>query len=147
MSYPELLTPEERLASAKERLALPEIVVLCGSTAFMDEFAEANVQQTALGRIVLTVGCNMKRPHPLWADPADAEALKPRLDELHRAKIRLADRVLVVGTRVGESTRSEIEYARSLGRPVRFVHASVAAEFGAEDAAATDVDARRGGAR
>jgi hypothetical protein len=132
MSYPELLTPEEKLADAKERLALPEIVVLCGSTSFMSEFVEVNVQQTAAGRIVLSVGCNMKLPHPLWADPDDAEALKPRLDALHKAKIRLADWVLVVGTRVGDSTRSEIAYARSLGKPVRFVHAEVAAEFDGE---------------
>ena len=134
MSYPELLTPEEKLASAKERLGIPEIVVLCGSTAFMDEFAEVNLRLTAGagGRepaIVLSVGCNMKEPHPLWADPADAEALKPRLDGLHKAKIRLADRVIVVGTRVGDSTRSEIAYARSLGKPIAFVHAEVAAEF------------------
>ena len=125
MSYPELLSPEEKLASAKERLNIPEIVVLCGSTAFMDEFTEANVQQTALGRIVLSVGCNMKLPHPLWADPVDAEALKLRLDGLHKAKIRLADRVLVVGTRIGDSTRSEIAYARGLGLPVEFVHPEV----------------------
>ncbi|MEU3097858.1 hypothetical protein ABZ690_24535 [Streptomyces sp. NPDC006967] len=39
----------------------------------------------------------MKSPHGLWSDPADAEALKVRLDDLHRAKIRLADEVLVVG--------------------------------------------------
>jgi hypothetical protein len=132
MSYPELLSPEEKLASAKERLALPEIVVLCGSTSFMAEFAEANLQQTAAGRIVLSVGCNMKSPHPLWADPVEAEALKVRLDGLHKAKIRLADRVLVVGSRVRDSTRSEIAYARSLGKPVRFVDAEVAAEFDGE---------------
>lgn len=122
MSYPELLTPEEKLADAKERLALPMIVVLCGSTAFMDEFTEVNLQQTAKGRIVLSVGCNMRQPHALWADPQDAEALKPRLDALHKAKIRLADKVIVVGTRIGDSTRSEIAYARSLGKPVEYVH-------------------------
>lgn len=120
MSYPELLSPAEKLAGAKERLALPVIVVLCGSTEFMDEFTEMNVQQTAKGRIVLSVGCNMKQPHPLWADPADAEELKPRLDALHKAKIRLADRVIVVGSRIGTSTRSEIAYARELGKPVWF---------------------------
>lgn len=125
MSYPELLSPEEKLAHAKERLNIPEIVVLCGSTTFMDEFTEANVQQTALGRIVLSVGCDMKSPHPLWADPVEAELLKARLDGLHKAKIRLADRVLVVGTRIGDSTRSEIAYARGLGKPVEFVHPEV----------------------
>jgi hypothetical protein len=63
--------------------------------------------------------CNMKIPHPLWADPVEAEALKVRLDDQHRQKIRLADRVLVVGDYAGDSTRGEIAYARELGKPVR----------------------------
>lgn len=130
MSYPQLLTPEEKLADAKERLNIPEIVVLCGSTEFMDEFTETNLRLTAGDgldepAIVLSVGCNMKQPHPLWEDPAAAEALKPKLDALHKPKIRLADRVIVVGTRIGDSTRAEIAYARSLGKPVTFTHPEV----------------------
>jgi len=44
------------------------------------------------------------------------------LDALHRHKIDLADRVLVVnpGGYLGESTRSEIDYARASGKPVSF---------------------------
>ena len=125
MSYPQLLTPEEKLSDGLDRLAIPEIVVLCGSTEFMDEFAETNLRETAAGRIVLSVGCNMKTAHPLWADPVDAEALKVRLDKLHKAKIRLATRVIVVGTRIGSSTRSEIEYAKRMGKPVEYVHPEV----------------------
>lgn len=125
MSYPQLLTPEEKLADGLDRLAIPEIVVLCGSTEFMAEFTETNLRETAAGRIVLSVGCNMKEEHPLWADPADAEALKVRLDKLHKAKIRLAARVIVVGTRIGSSTWSEIEYARRMGKPVSYVHPEV----------------------
>jgi len=126
MSYPQLLTPTEKLADAKAQLDLPEIVVLCGSTRFMDEFAETNLRETAAGRIVLSVGCNMKEPHELWANEQDAEALKLRLDALHKAKIRLADRVIVVGDYVGNSTRSEIVYARALGKPVEFLHPEAA---------------------
>ncbi|MBC9730314.1 hypothetical protein [Streptomyces sp. TRM68367] len=37
MSYPQLLTPEEKLADAKKLLSLPRIVVICGSTRFMTE--------------------------------------------------------------------------------------------------------------
>jgi hypothetical protein len=33
--------------------------------------------------------------------------------------------VLVVGDYVGDSTRAEIAYARSLGKPVRFTHPEV----------------------
>ncbi|CAM5234232.1 putative protein OS=Streptomyces tendae OX=1932 GN=F3L20_26650 PE=4 SV=1 [Streptomyces tendae] len=126
MSDPQLLTPEEQLADAKERLRLPRVVVICGSTRFMTEMTEAEVRETKAGRIVVKPGCDMKSPHALWSDPVEAEALKVRLDDLHRAKIRLADEVLVVGDYIGDSTRAEIAYARSLGKPVRFTHPEVA---------------------
>ena len=131
MTYPNLLTPEEKLSDAKERLNLPTIVVICGSTRFMTEMAEADLRETAAGRIVVKPGCNMKQSHPLWADPVEAEALKLRLDDLHRAKIRLADEVLVVGPYIGDSTRAEIAYARELGKPVRFTHPDVDPATGA----------------
>ncbi|MFJ9795843.1 hypothetical protein [Streptomyces sp. NPDC101145] len=125
MSHPQPLTPEETLAEAKKLLSLPRIVVICGSTRFMTEMAEAEVRETQAGRIVVKPGCDLKSPHELWADPAEARALKVRLDGLHRAKIRLADEVLVVGDYIGDSTRAEIAYARSLGKPVRFTHPEV----------------------
>ena len=127
MSYPQLLTPEEKLADAKKLLSLPRIVVICGSTRFMSEMNEADLRETKAGKIVVKPGCDMKSPRELWSDPAEAEAeaLKVRLDGLHRAKIRLADEVLVVGDYIGDSTRAEIAYARSLGRPVRFTHPEV----------------------
>ncbi|MEU5464465.1 hypothetical protein ACH4KU_03460 [Streptomyces althioticus] len=122
MSHPQPLTPEDRLDAAKRESEIPRIVAVCGSTRFMAEMAEADLRETAAGRIVVKPGCDLKSPHKLWADPGDAEALKVRLDALHRAKIRLADEVLVVGDYIGDSTRAEIAYARSLGRPVRFTH-------------------------
>ena len=125
MPYPPPLTPEEILADAKKQLGLPRIVVICGSTRFMAEMAEADLRETSAGRIVVKPGCDMKSPHELWSDPAEAETLKARLDALHRAKIRLADEVLVVGAYVGDSTRAEIAYARSLAKPVRFTHPEV----------------------
>ncbi|MFJ4700644.1 hypothetical protein ACIP5N_21300 [Streptomyces sp. NPDC088768] len=125
MSSPQVITPEEKLAEAKAQLNFPQIVAICGSTRFMAEMAEAEVRETEAGRIVVKPGCDLKSPHPLWSDPVGAEALKVRLDALHRSKILLADEVLVVGDYIGDSTRSEIAYARSLGRPVRFTHPAV----------------------
>jgi hypothetical protein len=125
VSYPPLLAPEEMLAGAKKRLSLPRIVVICGSTRFTTEMNEADLRETIAGKIVVKPGCDLKSPHALWSDPAEAGALKARLDELHRAKIRLADEVLVVGGYIGDSTRAEIAYARSLGKPVRFTHPDV----------------------
>lgn len=125
MSYPKLLTPEEKLAEGKRELGIRDVVVLCGSMRFADAMAEVAIEESVAGALALKPDCNMKIEHRLWADPADAEALKIRLDEQHRQKIRLADRVLVVGDHIGTSTRAEIAYARSLGKPVTFTHPEV----------------------
>ncbi len=100
MSSPQVTTPEEMLADAKRQLGFPRIVAICGSTRFMAEMAEADLRETKAGRIVVKPGCDLKSPHALWSDPVEAEALKVRLDELHRSKILLADEVLVVNVRL-----------------------------------------------
>lgn len=97
-------------------------VTICGSTRFWDLMAEVECALTWRGYIVLRPGCNMKKPHPLWADPAQAEAGKARLDALHRDKIAASDWVIVVGDYIGDSTRSEIKYAKSLGTPIHYTH-------------------------
>lgn len=125
MSFAMSPTPEQRLVEAKTLLSLPRIVVICGSTRFMAEMVEVEVQETTAGRIVVKPGFDMQAPRHLVSDHAAGKELKRRLDELHRAKIRLADEALVVGDHIGDSTRAEIAYARSLGKPVRFTHPDV----------------------
>ncbi|MFG2313921.1 hypothetical protein [Streptomyces tendae] len=145
MSFPHPFTPEEKraeakpaeakpageklaeakLAEAKKRLNLPRIVVICGSTRFMTEMTEADLRETGAGRIVVKPAFDTRSPHGPRSGPGGADALKARLAALHRAKIRLADEVLVVGDHIGDSTRAEITYARSLGKPVRFTHPEV----------------------
>ena len=119
------LTPVEQLAADLQHHGGPQIVCICGSTRFMTDMADADRELTFAGHIVVKPSCDMKTPHPLWADPEKAEAGKWRLHELHRAKIQLARTVLVVGNYIGDSTRAEIAYARSLGKPVRFTHPEV----------------------
>ncbi|HZM83797.1 MAG TPA: hypothetical protein VFC19_49395 [Candidatus Limnocylindrales bacterium] len=103
----------------------PTIVVLCGSTRLGDAFRKANLDETLAGRIVLSIGCDMRTDADLFADrtEADMAKVKARLDELHKRKIDLADEVLVlnVGGYIGESTRSEIAYAQAQGKPIRWL--------------------------
>ena len=97
----------------------PEIVCICGSMRFAEDIREANGQLTSSGVIVLAPGeTSLAATGPVTAE------LKERLDALHRHKIDLSDRVLVVnpGGYVGESTRAEIAYARASGKPVSFSH-------------------------
>jgi hypothetical protein len=131
MSYPELLSAEEKLADAKARLGIKDVVVLCGSMRFAGLMAEVAIEESVAGALVLKPDCNMKLPHRLWADPVEVEALKLRLDDQHRQKIRLADRVIVVGDYAGDSTRAEIAYARELGKPVHFTDPTLAFGFAA----------------
>ncbi|MFC8202107.1 hypothetical protein ACFUTV_43035 [Streptomyces sp. NPDC057298] len=113
-----------RHQSVHTTVSRPPIVVLCGSTKFWEQFTEAALYETVAGWIVLAPGCNLTQPHPLWADPAQADRLKQVLDDLHLRKIDLADEVLVInpGGYIGDSTAREIAYARSLGKPIRYTH-------------------------
>jgi nucleoside 2-deoxyribosyltransferase len=83
---------------------------------------------------VLSIGCNLRSDHQVWADPAERKAIKVRLDELHLRKIDLADEVLVLNVDgyIGESTRREIDYAVAHGKPVRYLDALATPETGAE---------------
>ena len=102
----------------------PLIVCLCGSTRFKDAFESANVAETRVGKIVLSVGFFGTSESASARDAGlVSPELKTRLDELHLRKIDLADEVLVlnVGGYVGKSTRREAWYATRLGKTVRWL--------------------------
>ena len=103
----------------------PKIVVLCGSTRFYDEFQKANYDLTMAGHIVLSVGFypHAKAEHGHGEGVGHDSQEKVALDELHKRKIDLADEVFVlnVGGYIGESTRSEVEYAIEHSVPVTWL--------------------------
>jgi hypothetical protein len=103
----------------------PKIVCLCGSTRFSEAFQTANLKETLDGKIVLSIGCNMKSDTEIFGHLPQNElaGIKQRLDELHKRKIDLADEVLIlnVGGYIGESTRSELEYAMDHDKVIRFL--------------------------
>lgn len=96
----------------------PEVVCLCGSTRFKDEYRAENQRLTMNGKIVLSVGLF---GHADGIEFSDAQ--KKMLDELHKRKIDLADQVHVInpGGYIGDSTQSEIEYAEDTGTPVSYL--------------------------
>jgi len=99
----------------------PEIVCLCGSTRFMEAFHIAGWELTLKGYIVLTIGvCKHAEDHGAEALGDD---VAERLDELHKRKIDLSDRIFVlnVGGYIGDSTRSEIKYAIATGKRVTYL--------------------------
>lgn len=103
----------------------PRVVCLCGSTRFLDAFETASLQQTLAGNIVLSIATTRTRDKDLFADrsPAEQEQLREHLARLHRAKIDIADEILVINVDgyIGPATRSEIEYAHCTGTRVNYL--------------------------
>jgi hypothetical protein len=106
-------------------MSRPTVVCLCGSTRFSEAFRKANLEETLAGRIVLSIGCDMRSDTELFGSLTQAElaAIKTTLDELHLRKIDLADEVLILNVNgyIGESTGRELDYAWRTGKGVRFL--------------------------
>lgn len=103
-----------------------KIVTLCGSTKFKKEFLEVQKKLTLLGYIVISVGLfGHSGDNEVWEnmDEGTLTKTKSMLDDMHKRKIDLSDMIYVinVGGYIGESTRSEIEYAISTGKEVRYL--------------------------
>lgn len=101
----------------------PKIVCLCGSTRFtplmmMIEWQYAKQGILALGWFVRPTSEGEQEHHL-----AEKEGVHEIFDELHKCKIDLADEVMVlnVGGYIGESTRSEINYAIKQNKPIRYL--------------------------
>lgn len=95
------------------------VVTLCGSTRFKEQFLEAQKRLTLEGKIVISVGLfGHSGDNEVWN-----EGTKEMLDDMHKRKIDMADEIFVinVGGYIGQSTRSEIKYAKAHGKKVRYL--------------------------
>lgn len=68
-------------------------------------------------------------------DEGTLTAAKAMLDDMHKAKIDMADEIFVINVDgyIGDSTRSEIEYAKMTGKAVRFLEPIVDIGDGFDD--------------
>ena len=103
-----------------------KVITLCGSTRFKDEFMETQKRLTLEGNIVISVGLfGHSGDNEVWEnmDEGTLTATKEMLDDMHKRKIDMADEIYVinVGGYIGESTRSEIEYAKKHDKIVRYL--------------------------
>lgn len=103
-----------------------KVITLCGSTRFKDEFIEVQKQLTLKSNIVISVGLfGHSGDNEVWenVDEGTLTKTKEMLDDMHKRKIDMADEIYVinVGGYIGSSTRSEIEYAKVTGKPVRYL--------------------------
>ena len=77
------------------------------------------------GYIVISVGLfGHAGDQEVWdgMDEGTLSKTKEMLDDMHKRKIDMADEIYVinVGGYIGDSTRSEIQYAEEHGKPVRY---------------------------
>lgn len=102
------------------------VITLCGSTRFKDAFMEAQKQLTLDGNIVISVGLyGHSGDNEVW-EGMDEDTLtktKLMLDDMHKRKIDMSDEIYVinVGGYIGDSTRSEIEYAKRTGKDIQYL--------------------------
>ena len=94
------------------------IITLCGSIKFKDEFLKVQEKLVLEGNIVFTPNFfnNIKK------EEISLET-KEMLDKMHKQKIDMSDEIYVInqGGYIGESTKLEIEYAKSKGKKITYL--------------------------
>ena len=93
------------------------VITLCGSIRFKNEFMKVQEELTLDGNIVFT---------PNFFNNLKGEIKKETrkmLDEMHRQKIDMSNEIYVIncGGYIGESTKSEIEYAKANGKKISYL--------------------------
>lgn len=103
-----------------------KVITLCGSTRFKDEFMEVQKRLTLEWNIVINVGLfGHSGDNEVWEnmDEGTLTKTKDMLDDMHKRKIDMADEIYVinVGGYIGDSTKSEIEYAKATNKKIRYL--------------------------
>ena len=103
-----------------------KVITLCGSTKFKDEFLRVQKELTLKGYIVLSVGLfGHSGDNEVWEnmDEGTLTKTKEMLDDMHKRKIDMSDEIFVINVNgyIGESTKSEIEYAIKNGKKVNYL--------------------------
>jgi len=103
-----------------------KVITLCGSTRFKEEFLNVQKDLTLKGNIVISVGLfGHSGDFEVWEnmDEGTLTETKEMLDDMHKRKIDMADEIFVINVNgyIGESTKSEIEYAIKMGKKVNYL--------------------------
>lgn len=98
-----------------------EVITLCGSTKFKDDFIKAQEFLTITGHIVLSVGLFGHADNKF--NTIITPEVEVMLDDIHKRKIDMSDSIYVINKDdyIGESTKSEIEYAKSKGKTISYM--------------------------
>lgn len=93
------------------------IITVCGSYKFKKEMIEIAEKMTLEGNCIIT-------PNDLTKTDKDSYTEEEiiMIDNMHKEKIKISDAILVVNVNgyIGNSTKSEIEYAKSLNKEILY---------------------------
>ncbi len=93
-----------------------KIITVCGSLRFYDKMMDITERMELQGNCMLVPIYNPNKPNK----DAYTEEEGKILDKMHKERIKLSDAILVVNVDgyVGNSTKGEIEYAKSLKKEI-----------------------------
>lgn len=93
-----------------------KIITVCGSLKFYKEMMDITEKMELQGNYMLVPIYNPSKSSK--DDFTEEEALM--LDKMHKERIKLSDAILVVNVNdyIGSSTKSEIEFAKSLNKEI-----------------------------
>ena len=95
-----------------------KIITICGSLKFKSEMIAVAEKLELQENAVIT---------PIYPTNSNKDAYTDEqvdiLDKMHKEKIKISDAIYVVnvGGYIGTSTKSEIEYAKSLGKEILYL--------------------------
>lgn len=92
-----------------------KIITVCGSYKFKQEMIEIAEEMTLKGNCMITPNDLTRTDKSAYTED---EILM--IDKMHKEKIKLSDAILVVDVNgyIGNSTKSEIEYAKALNKEI-----------------------------
>ena len=93
-----------------------KVITICGSLKFQNEMLRIARKMTLEGNVVIT------SIFPVDKNYSVTPSEKEMFARVHREKIKLADTILVVDVNkyIKESTKSEIEFAKSLNKEILY---------------------------
>lgn len=107
----------------------PKIICLIGSTRYMDIFRHVALYEELGGHIALMPSSSLRGNDKVLEGYTETEKLQVRslVDNFCLRKIDIADEVLVINPDgyIGESTKRHLDYAKSLGKPIKWYEYNV----------------------
>ena len=95
-----------------------KVITLCGSTKYKEDFLKVQKDLTLKGNIVLSVGLFSHSEEDILS-----QETKEMLNDIHKRKIDMSDEIFVINVNgyIGESTKSEIEYALKTNKRINYL--------------------------